>query len=129
MRHHQLVALAPGHIVDFGFLDQMGTLMVWSTVLLFADCIMIILLYERLRGWLSDSILLRLGVAGAVVLTFDQLMFYAGLHLLTGAPASVLVGGWLAKMLSVSLLCRAGGRVSVLVRASATQTPQFAAHL
>ncbi len=103
MRHHQLVALAPGHIVDFGFLDQMGTLMVWSTVLLFADCIMIILLYERLRGWLSDSILLRLGVAGAVVLTFDQLMFYAGLHLLTGAPASVLVGGWLAKMLSVSL--------------------------
>ena len=64
---------------------------------------MIILLYERLRGCLSDSILLRLGVAGAVVLTFDQLMFYAGLHLLTGAPASVLVGGWLAKMLSVSL--------------------------
>ncbi len=103
MRHHHLVSLAPGHIVDFGFLDQMGALMVWGTVLLFVDCIMIILIYERLRGWLSDNIVLRLGVAGAAVLTFDQLFFYAGLHLLTGAPASVLVGGWLAKMLSVSL--------------------------
>jgi diguanylate cyclase (GGDEF)-like protein len=103
MRHHQLVALAPGHIVDFGFIDQMGALMVWSTVLLFLDCIMIILLYERSRSWFADSIVLRLGVAGAAVLTFDQVFFYAGLHLLTGAPPSVLVGGWIAKMLSVSL--------------------------
>lgn len=103
MRHHTLLALAPGHVVDFGFLDQTGTLMVWGTVLLFADCIMIILLYERLRAWLSDSIFLRLGVAGAAVLSFDQLFFYAGLHLLTGAPASVLVGGWIAKMVAVSI--------------------------
>jgi diguanylate cyclase (GGDEF)-like protein len=103
MRHHSLTALAPGHTVDFGFLDQMGTLMIWSTVLLFADCILIILLYERSRAWLPDGIFLRLGLAGAAVLTFDQLFFYAGLHLLTGAPPSVLVGGWLAKMLSVSL--------------------------
>jgi diguanylate cyclase (GGDEF)-like protein len=103
MRHHHLISLAPGHIVDFGFIDQMGTLMVWSTVLLFIDCIMIILLYERTRSWFPDSIVLRLAVAGAVVLTFDQVFFYAGLHLLTGAPPSVLVGGWIAKMLSVSL--------------------------
>jgi len=103
MRHHQLVALTPGHIVDFGFIDQMGVLMVWGTVLLFADCIMIVLLYERLRGWLSDNVLLRLGVAGAAVLTSDQVFFYAGLHILTGAPPSVLVGGWLAKIFSVSL--------------------------
>ena len=103
MRHHTLVTLAPGHIVDFGFLDEMGTLMVWSTVLLFVDCIMIILIYERSRSWLADSIVLRLALSGAVVLTFDQVFFYAGLHLLTGAPASVLVGGWLAKMFSVSI--------------------------
>jgi diguanylate cyclase (GGDEF)-like protein len=103
MRNHTLLALAPGHVVDFGFLDQTGTLMVWGTVLLFADCIMIILLYERLRPWLADNVFLRLGVAGAAVLTFDQLFFYAGLHLLTGAPVSVLVGGWIAKMASVSI--------------------------
>lgn len=103
MRHHTLVTLAPGHIVDFGFLDEMGTLMVWGTVLLFIDCIMIILLYERTRSWLADNIVLRLAVSGAAVLTFDQVFFYAGLHILTGAPASVLVGGWLAKMFSVSI--------------------------
>jgi diguanylate cyclase (GGDEF)-like protein len=103
MRHHSLAALAPGHIVDFGLIDQMGTLMVWSTVLLFADCILIILLYERTRAWFADSIVLRIGIAGAAVLSFDQVLFYAGLHLLTGAPVSVLVGGWLAKMMSVSI--------------------------
>ena len=103
MRHHHLTALAPGHTVDFGLIDQMGSLMVWGTVLLFADCIMIILLYERSRAWFADSIVLRLGMAGAAVMTFDQVFFYAGLHLLTGAPASVLVGGWIAKMLSVSV--------------------------
>ncbi len=103
MRHHTLTALAPGHIVDFGLLDQMGTLMVWSTVLLFADCIMLILLYERTRSWFADNIVLRLGAAAALVLTFDQVLFYAALHVLTGAPASVLVGGWLAKMMSVSV--------------------------
>ncbi len=103
MQHHSLIALAPGHAVDFGFIDQIGALMVWGTVLLFADCIMLILLYERSRAWLGDNIFLRLGVSGAAVLTFDQVFFYAGLHLLTAAPPSVLVGGWLAKMLSVSL--------------------------
>ena len=29
MRHHTLVALAPGRAADFGFLDEMGALMVW----------------------------------------------------------------------------------------------------
>jgi diguanylate cyclase (GGDEF)-like protein len=103
MRHHTLLALAPAHVVDFGFLDQTGTLMVWGTALLFVDCIMIILLYERLRTWLSNYLYLRLAVAGAVVLTFDQIFFYGGLRMLTGAPVSVLVGGWLAKMAAVTI--------------------------
>ncbi len=103
MRHHTPMALAPGHVIDFGFLDTMGSLMVWGTVLLFVDCILIILIYERTRSWLADSIFLRLAVAGAAVLTFDQVFFYAALHILTGAPPSVLVGGWLAKMMSVSV--------------------------
>src|SRR6202044_1978661 len=29
-----------GHQSDFGFLDQMGALMVWGTLILFADCVM-----------------------------------------------------------------------------------------
>ena len=103
MRHHDLTALAPGRAADFGFLDEMGALMVWGTVLLFVDCILLILIYERSRAWLSDRVVLRLGLAGAAVLTFDQIGFYVGLRLFTGAPLSVLVGGWAAKMFAVAI--------------------------
>ncbi|MGO4843417.1 GGDEF domain-containing protein, partial [Rhizobiaceae sp. 2RAB30] len=41
---------------------------------------------------------LRVAVALSCVLTFDQLGFFAALHFVTGAPAEVLVGGWVAKM-------------------------------
>lgn len=102
MRNHHLVALAPGRTADFAFLDEMGALMVWGTALLFADCIMLILLYERSRVWFGDRTLARLALSGAAVLTFDQIGFFAGLHLLTGAPVSVLVGGWIAKMAAVA---------------------------
>jgi diguanylate cyclase (GGDEF)-like protein len=90
-------------MADFGFLDEMGALMVWGTALLFIDCILIIIVYEHLRSWLSDRVLPRLALAGAVVLSFDQLGFYLGLNLLTGAPLSVLFGGWAAKMGAVAL--------------------------
>jgi diguanylate cyclase (GGDEF)-like protein len=103
MRHHGLVALGPGRLADFGFLDQMGALMVWGTALLFVDCILIILIYEHSRSWLSDRVFPRLALAGAVVLSFDQLGFYLGLNLLTGAPLAVLIGGWAAKMGAVAI--------------------------
>ena len=103
MRHHGLVALGPDRVADFGFLDEMGALMVWGTALLFCDCILIILLYEQSRSWWSGTIFPRLAVVGAVVLSFDQLGFYLGLRLLTGAPLSVLFGGWAAKMGAVAI--------------------------
>ena len=103
MRHHDLVALAPGRVADFGFLDEIGALMVWGTAILFLDCILIILIYERSRTWLGNRLFARLALAGAAVLTFDQAMFFAGLHVLTGAGLAVLVGGWAAKMGAVAL--------------------------
>ncbi len=103
MRHHDVVELAPGRLADMGFLDEMGALMVWGTALLFIDCILLILLYERSRNWFGDRALPRLALAGAAVLSFDQLFFYAGLTLVTGAPISVLVGGWAAKMAAVAI--------------------------
>lgn len=98
MRQHDLVALAPGRSTDFGFLDEMGALMVWGTTLLYLDCILIILIYERVRTWFGGNVFLRIGLSGAAVLSFDQVGFWAGLHVLTGAPVSVLAGGWIAKM-------------------------------
>ncbi len=103
MRHHELVSLAPGRAADFGFLDEMGALMVWGTAILFFDCIIIILLYERSRVWFGDRVFPRLLMSAALVLTFDQAAFFVGLHMLTGAGLGVLVGGWVAKMGAVAL--------------------------
>lgn len=103
MRQHDLVPLAPGRAADFHFLDEMGALMVWGTALLYIDCILIILLYERARVWVGNNVFLRVGLSGAAVLTFDQVGFYIGLNALTGAPLAVLTGGWIAKMGAVVL--------------------------
>lgn len=103
LRHHDLVPLAAGRAADFHFLDEMGALMVWGTAVLFVDCILIILLYERSRTWLGNRIVLRLALSGAAALSFDQVAFFAGLSILTGAGLPVLLGGWTAKMGAVAL--------------------------
>ncbi len=103
MRHHTLVPLSSDRAADFGFLNEMGALMVWGTAVLFFDCIIIILLYERSRVWLGSYRWARLALCGALVLSFDQVAFWAGLHMLTGAGVQVLIGGWIAKMVAVAL--------------------------
>lgn len=91
-------ASLPGYNPDLALIDQMGVLMIWGTTLLFIDAIALILIYERLRGLLARSVVVRAWVSLAVILTFDQLAFFVGLHLVTGTPWSALVGGWIAKM-------------------------------
>jgi diguanylate cyclase (GGDEF)-like protein len=103
MRHHGLQALAPERTADFGLLNEMGALMVWGTAILFVDCILMILLYERSRAWLGDRVFWRIALCGTLVLSFDQAAFYAGLRGLTGAPLAVLFGGWAAKMAFVAV--------------------------
>ncbi len=103
MRQHTLAALLPGHGADFGFLNQIGALMVWGTAVLFFDCIVMILLYERSRDWFGDRVFPRLWLVGALVLSLDQAAFFIGLHALTGAGLAVLTGGWVAKMGAVTL--------------------------
>lgn len=103
MRQHALVSIAPSRAADFAFLNEMGALMVWGTAILFFDCIIIILLYERSRAWFGDRVFPRLFVCGVMVLTFDQVAFFTGLHMLTGAGLRVLIGGWAAKMGAVVL--------------------------
>lgn len=98
---HPMVTLPGGRPADLGFLSEMGWLMVWGTTLLYVDAIGIILLYERLGRWLGRRVVLRFAVSGALILTFDQLGFYALLHLLFDAPSDVFLGGWYAKLLAV----------------------------
>jgi diguanylate cyclase (GGDEF)-like protein len=102
-RQHGAETLAASRHADFGFLDEMGALMVWGTLILFVDCILMILLYERWRALLRGRVLARLALTGALVLSFDQVAFYAGLRFLTGAPLMVLFGGWVAKMAAVAI--------------------------
>jgi len=102
MRQHT-VAFSPNRAADFAFLDEMGALMVWGTAILFFDCIIIILLYERSRAWFNGHVFPRLLLSSALVMTFDQIAFFSGLHMLTGAGLEVLVGGWFAKMGAVTL--------------------------
>lgn len=103
LRLHTDVVHMPGYAPDLRFLDQMGVLMVWGTLLLFIDCIALIMLYERLARLLRRNVMLTAFVSAAVVLSFDQLAFYPVLHWLTGTPFSALMGGWVAKLGAAAL--------------------------
>lgn len=100
LRHHQTIGAVRGRVADLAFIDEMGWLMLWGTMLLYVDSLAIILLYERLGRVFRRSTTMRFFVAGVVVLTFDQIGFYAALNFLNGAPIAVFWGGWIAKMMA-----------------------------
>lgn len=83
---------------EMDFINQIGFLMVWGTALLFIDLIGMVLLFERLGTIVTNTILGRMFISLAIVLSFDQLFFYLGLYLVTGAPLSAFYGGWIAKI-------------------------------
>jgi diguanylate cyclase (GGDEF)-like protein len=128
LRHHAPVALAPDYVAMFGFLDEIGALMVWGTAFLFFDSILIILLYERAGAWFGQRIFARMWLCASLVLTFDQVGFFAGLHLFTGAPVAVLFGGWAAKMAAAffySVLVMLYLRFVARVVAARTRAPRI----
>jgi diguanylate cyclase (GGDEF)-like protein len=92
-----------GYNPDLTLIDHVGVLMIWGTTLLFIDSIAIIVLYEafarRLRGHVVLSALLAL----AVILTFDQMLFFLGLRLVAATPTTALLGGWIAKMAAAAV--------------------------
>lgn len=109
LRQQETVSIVPGRSPDIAFIDEMGGLMVWGTLILYLDTLLIILLYERLGRWLRRFVTVRFLVCGVVILSFDQLAFYAALHWLNDAPTSVLWGGWIAKMLAAIFYAAAIG--------------------
>ena len=98
LRFHDVTPAVPDKLPDFQFMREMGWLMVWGTILLFIDSILIVLVYERAAAWFGDRTVPRILVSAALVLTFDQLGFFAALHVFLGVPYTVLYGGWIAKM-------------------------------
>ncbi|WP_438748351.1 diguanylate cyclase [Pararhizobium sp. O133] len=98
LQMHQTVAITPERSADLAFIDEMGWLMLWGTLLLYLDSLIIILLYERIGRWMRKSLMLRFLACGVVVLTFDQVGFFLALHAVNGVPMDVFWGGWIAKM-------------------------------
>ncbi len=100
---HQPLELTPGHPADVNFLKDMGWLMVWGTAILYLDSLGIILLYEKLGDVMRRRVVLRFMISGLVLLTFDQICFFSGLHYFMGVPMAAFWAGWKAKMLAVFL--------------------------
>ncbi|UXS43004.1 GGDEF domain-containing protein (plasmid) [Agrobacterium tumefaciens] len=98
LRAYSEPASLPAYNPDLRFLDQIGFLMVWGTVLLFIDLIAMVIIYERLGALVTTTVPGRIFISLAIVLSFDQLFFYTGLHLLSGVPLSAFYGGWIAKI-------------------------------
>ncbi|MFG1478817.1 GGDEF domain-containing protein [Xanthobacter sp. V4C-4] len=88
---------------DLSFMDQIGGLMLWGTLLLFVDSIAMILLYERISRPLRRWPVLAIWLTLALVLTFDQAGFFAVLHLSLGVPWSAGLGGWIGKLAAAAL--------------------------
>ncbi|GLU29889.1 GGDEF domain-containing protein [Brucella sp. NBRC 12950] len=98
LRIYSEPASLPGYNPDLRFLDQIGFLMIWGTVLLFVDLIALVVVYERIGALITNTVPGQIFLSLAIVLSFDQIFFYAGLHLLSGVPLSALYGGWIAKI-------------------------------
>lgn len=102
-----------GYPPDLRFLDQIGFLMIWGSILLFIDLIALVLLYERLGRLVTNALFARLFISLAVVLSFDQIAFYAGLRIVNNVPISAFYGGWIAKMGAV---CFFSGTIALYLR-------------
>jgi diguanylate cyclase (GGDEF)-like protein len=103
LQMHQPLQMSTGHTPDVDFLKEMGWLMVWGTALLYVDSLGIILLYEKLGDFFRRRVVLRFLISGFVLLTFDQIGFFAALHYFLDVPIAAFWGGWKAKMLAVCL--------------------------
>ncbi|HEX7871998.1 MAG TPA: GGDEF domain-containing protein [Sphingobium sp.] len=98
LRFYTPMELPGGVMPDLGLLDQLGALMIWGTIILFIDSIAMILLYERLDHLFGRALFPRVALSLIIILSFDQIAFFAGLHVMTGTPLAALAGGWMAKM-------------------------------
>lgn len=88
---------------DLALLSDMGWLMLWGTALLFADSLLMILLYERLSRNFRGQLFLRLWLTTALVLSFDQAGFFAVLHYALDVPWSAGLAGWVGKIVAAGV--------------------------
>jgi diguanylate cyclase (GGDEF)-like protein len=98
LRLYDPPATMSGYNPDLTLIDHVGVLMIWGTTLLFIDSIAIIVLFEATVRRLGGQVVLSALLSLAAILTFDQMLFFTGLHLVAATPTTALFGGWIAKM-------------------------------
>ena len=103
LARHVVLPGTTGTPSDLHLLDQMGVLMVWGSVLLFIDCLLVILLYERLSRRSRLPVEARIWIAAVAVLVFDQIGFFSVLHLAYGVPLAAGLGGLVGKVVAATL--------------------------
>ncbi len=103
LARHAVLPGTSGAPSDLHLLDQMGVLMVWGSLLLFIDCLLVILLYERLSRRSRLPVEARIWVAAVAVLVFDQVGFFSVLHLAYGVPIAAGIGGLAGKVVAATL--------------------------
>jgi diguanylate cyclase (GGDEF)-like protein len=89
---------AAGFAIDM--VAESTWLSVWGTVLLFIDCVALILLYERFCRVRWLNLFGRLWLSAVIVLAFDQLAFFSALYAFFGVPFSAGAGGFAGKVVA-----------------------------
>ena len=76
---------------------------VWGTLLLFIDCIAVILLYEKLARTWNIPLFVLLWSATSIVLAFDHVAFFTVLNYFFDAPLTAGIGGLIGKVLAAGV--------------------------
>lgn len=83
---------------DISFLNHMSSMLVWSTLLIFLECMFIFRLLNFwmrvLKGRLFAALWLTLGIT----CTFDHILFYPALRFGFDVPIAAGIGNWIGKV-------------------------------
>jgi diguanylate cyclase (GGDEF)-like protein len=108
LRFHEVFLFTADAKPQTAFIETVGILMVWGTILLFIDAVALILLYERLGRRFAKRLPLRLFLALSAILAFDQAGFYLALRYVAGVPIEAFYAGLYAKLTAAAVFAALG---------------------
>lgn len=89
--------------LNVAFLGKFAVLMVWGSLLLFLECLVMFALYERLSRRFHCGIWLSVSVTLLLALSIDQIGYFTALHLTFDIPFSAGIGGWVGKLFAAAI--------------------------
>ena len=78
--------------------NQSARVMLTGTIVLFADVILIIYVYEMISRWIKKNLFLRIYLTIGAILVFDSLSFYTGAFYGQSNYSSILISGIIGKL-------------------------------